>query len=509
VAQALRRPDRLQWVKAIESEWRSLCKLGTFEQVDLPKRRRPIGVKWVLKIKRLPDGRLDKYKARLVVKGYRQVHGLDYDLLFAPVAKKTSLLYFLHFVAAEDLECHSIDYNTAFLNGELEEEIYIEQPELYDDKSGQALKLKKALYGLKQAPRQWYKALSGKLQAAGFTFCAVDAAVARIVYRGRTAWILIYVDDVLVAARELGIVRAVKKLLLNIYEGTDKGELQDFLGMAVHRDRSTRRLYLDQSAYASKILRDAGLTEMKSKRIPLQPNQHKDPPGDALSAYATESYRRTVGELMYLANSTRPDLAYAAAYLACHLQVPTRAHQAHLKHTLGYLSTTTSYVLTLGRQTEDAICGYVDSDWASEPHRRSVFGFCFQVQGSTVAWRSKRLRTVARSSMEAEFMAAGEAVREAIRLQWLRYFLHGASGAIKMYSDSRTAVGLIKNPTVEDMRKHIDVIYNHVREREDAGYVDFEWIEGSTNTADTFTKALPHPAFVKHRDGLRLSVATH
>lgn len=461
----------------------------------------------MLKIKRLPDGRLDKYKARLVVKGYRQVHGIDYDLLFAPVAKRTSLLYFLHMVASEDLECHSIDYNTAFLNGRLEEEIYIEQPELYDDGSGQALKLNKALYGLKQAPREWYKALSGKMKEAGFTFCAVDAAVARIVYRGRTAWVLFYVDDVLVAATELGTVKGVKKLLLSIYEGTDKGELHDFLGMAVHRDRAARRLYLDQTSYASKIVRDAGLTDVKPKRIPLPPNQHQDPPGAALSPQATEGYRRTVGELMYLANSTRPDLAYAAAYLACHLQVPTRAHQAHLKHTLGYLSITTGYVLPLGRQTDDTLCGYVDSDWAQEPSRKSVFGFCFQVQGSTVAWRSKRLKTVARSSMEAEFMAAGEAVREAMRLQWLRYFLQGDSGAIRMYSDSRTAVGLIRNPVTEDMRKHIDVIYNHVRERQEAAYVDFKWIAGGDNTADTFTKALPHPAFVKHRDGLHL--ATH
>jgi hypothetical protein len=201
VIQALRRPDRLHWLKAIESEYNSLLLHDTWHAINPPKGRRPIGVKWVLKIKRLPDGRLDKYKARLVVKGYSQVQGLDYDLLFAPVAKRTSLLYFLHFVASEDLECHAIDYNTAFLNGALDEDIYIEQPELYNDGSGKVLKLNKALYGLKQAPRQWYKALTTKMRQVGFIFCPVDAAVACIQFEGSTVWVLWYVDDVLIAAR--------------------------------------------------------------------------------------------------------------------------------------------------------------------------------------------------------------------------------------------------------------------------------------------------------------------
>jgi hypothetical protein len=142
-------------------------------------------VKWALKAKRLPDGRLDKYKARLVAKGYKQVQGIDYELLFAPVAKKTSFVYFLHFVAIQDLECHAIDYDTAFLNGRLDEEIYIEQPERYDGGSGTVIKLHKALYGLKQAPRQWYRALSNTMQEVGFTFCKVDTTVAKILYKGQ------------------------------------------------------------------------------------------------------------------------------------------------------------------------------------------------------------------------------------------------------------------------------------------------------------------------------------
>jgi hypothetical protein len=125
VTQASQQLDRLHWLKAIESEYNSLLLHNTWHGINPPKGRRPIGVKWVLKIKRLPDVRLDKYKARLVVKGCSQVQGLDYDILFAPVAKRTSLLYFLYFVASEVLECHAVDNITAFLNGALDKDIYI------------------------------------------------------------------------------------------------------------------------------------------------------------------------------------------------------------------------------------------------------------------------------------------------------------------------------------------------------------------------------------------------
>jgi hypothetical protein len=138
----------MHWLVAMDAEWKSLQKHATWEAMPLPSSRRAIGVRWVFKVKRLPDGRLDKYKARLVAEGYKQVQGLDYDLLFAPVAKRTSLLYFLHFVASNDLECYALDFDTAFLNGDLEEEVYIEQPERFDDGSGN---VQKALYGLKQA----------------------------------------------------------------------------------------------------------------------------------------------------------------------------------------------------------------------------------------------------------------------------------------------------------------------------------------------------------------------
>lgn len=415
VEEALRRPDRLHWVTAMDSEYKSLTDKETWGgSMPCPRNHKPIGVKWVLKLKRLPDGRLDKYKARLVAKGYSQVQGVDYDLLFAPVAKRTSLLYFLHVVAAEDMECHVLDYKTAFLNGTLDEDIYIEQPQRFQDGTTNVLKLKKAIYGLKQAPRQWYKALSSKLKELGFVFCAVDGAVARATFESHLVYITFYVDDMLIASKCLPALTAAKKALLRIYEGTDKGELKDFLGLVVHRRRAQRRLYVDQSAYAHKVLAAAGLTDVIPKWIPLQPNPHATPNGPLLPKDEAELYRKRVGELMYLANTSRPDLAYAAGYLAKHLQAPFHAHSSQLWQTLAYLKATQGYVLTLGCVTDDPLLCFVDSDYGQEPGRRNVCGFCFQIHGCTFSWKSKRLGTVVRSSMEAELTAAGEAVREAV-----------------------------------------------------------------------------------------------
>jgi hypothetical protein len=404
----------------------------------------------------------------------------------------------------QDLECHAIDFTTAFLNGELQEEIYAEQPALFNDGSGKVLKLHKALYGLKQSPRQWYKALTSTMKKFGCIFCPVDGAVARMQYKGSQVWLLFYVDDVLVASQKPSDVEAVKKMLLEEYKGTDKGELGNFLGLRFSQDRSKLQIRVDQSAYVSKILQEANLQDGRPQAIPLSPNQHRDPQGVPLDDKEAALYRKRVGALMYLANMARPDLAYSAAYLVRYLQAPHTAQLNQLTQVLRYLIATAGHLLTLGHQSDEPLVGWVDADWSQERGKKSVGGYCFLVNGSLVSWKSKRLPTVARSSMEAEYMAAGEAVREAIFLTWLGYFQTGKCGCIPIRTDSKAALSVIKNPVVEDMRKHIDVVLNHVREREDARYVDFSWVPGSENVADVFAKALPRPAFERYRNCLNL-----
>jgi hypothetical protein len=220
--------------------------------------------------------------------------------------------------------------------------------------------------------------------------------------------------------------------------------------------------------------------------IPLPPNQHKKPLGTQLSADGVARYRREVGELMYLANTSRPDLAYRAGYLARHVQHPAHSHLLQLKQVLSYLKGTVNYALTLGKLNSEALTGWVDSDWAQEPGRKSVYGYGFQANGCTFSWKWKRLTTVARSSMQAEFMAAGEGVKEAMHLQWLHYFLYDTMVVVNIKVDNASALSHIRNPVLEDITKHFDVVYNHIRERQDAGHVDFCWVSSADNVAGFF-----------------------
>jgi energy-converting hydrogenase A subunit M len=155
----------------------------------------------------------------------------------------------------------------------------------------------------------------------------------------------------------------------------------------------------------------------------------------------------------------------------------------------------------------ESLTGWVDSDWAQEPGRKSVYGYCFQANGYTFLWKSKRLSIVVHSSMEAEFMAAREVVREAMHLLWLNYFMQGTMVVVNIKADNASALSQTRNLVLEDIRKHIDKVYNHIRERQDAGYVDFCWVRSVDNVADIFTKALTRPACYKLRDTLHLSAS--
>jgi hypothetical protein len=495
----------MHWLNAIQEEFDSQIRNGTWCKTMLPAGQKAIGLKWILKLKRLPDGLLDKYKARVVALGYNQREGVDYDLLFAPVAKKTTLIYFLHTVAARDLECHVLDFTTAFLNGSLEEEIYVEQPPLFHDGTNQVLRLNKALYGLKQAPRQWWKELTTTLIRLGFEVCIVDVALGRVQLPEGTLWVLFYVDDVLIAAKSLRAVCKIKQQLLDIYAGTDKGEVLHYLGLTIRRNRPRRLLYLDQSSYAGKILEDTYMTQARPKYTPLPTKAHEADLGAPLSEFEAQKYRKTVGALMYMSTMTRPDLAHASGFLARHLSQPFEVHADLLQYTLAYLSKTRDHVLTLGDQAEGKVQGWVDSDYGSERGRRSIYGYLFKMQGSLISWKSKRHGILSTSSTEAEFAGAAQAVREALHLLWLMEFMTGDAPCVPIYIDNRSALDIILNPVIEDNRKCIDVVLNHVRERTAAKLVSFQWIPSGENSADMLTKPLPRPLFEKHRLALGLS----
>ncbi|KAL9273838.1 Retrovirus-related Pol polyprotein from transposon TNT 1-94-like protein, partial [Drosera capensis] len=205
--------DKSQWMHAMQDEMMSLRKNQTYELTKLPKGKKALRNKWVFKLKKDGDGKLIKHKARLVVKGFEQKKGIDFDEIFSPVVKMTSIRVILGLVASLDLELKQMDVKTAFLHGDLEEEIYMVQPEgfVVSGKEHLVCKLKKSLYGLKQAPRQWYKKFDSFMVGHGYKRTAADHCVyIRKFSDGNLIALLLYVDDMLIVGQDATMITKLK-----------------------------------------------------------------------------------------------------------------------------------------------------------------------------------------------------------------------------------------------------------------------------------------------------------
>ena len=269
---ALSREDRESWQKACNEELETLKKFGVYEEVPQPHDRKIVGSKWVFRMKMGPDGQIERYKARLVAQGFSQVEGIDYNETFAPVTKFNSIRLLLALSARFDWEIHQMDVKSAFLNGELDEEIYMRPPPGYKSTPGTVWRLKKTLYGLKQASREWYKKLSHELDTLGFSRIQADHCVFYKNVNGHHIVIAVYVDDNLIISDSPDLIAQTKKDLSSRFDMTDLGEVHWILNMEVTRDRSKRTIRLSQSQYIEDILERHGMADCKPAATPMEAN---------------------------------------------------------------------------------------------------------------------------------------------------------------------------------------------------------------------------------------------
>jgi hypothetical protein len=423
------------------------------------------------------------------------VEGLDFSETFAPVAKFTSIRILLSLAAAKNWECHHMDVKTAFLNGDLEEEIYMVQPEGFVKPGEEHLvcKLIKSLYGLKQSSRAWNKKLHVELTKRGFTRCEADHSVYFKRDEAGQVYLLVYVDDIIILADSQVALQACKDALSTTFKMTDLGETSHFLGMEVHRDREARLMYLHQAAYIRAMLERYGMADCAPLRIPLAV-------GAKLPVVTQEEksfhnlYQSMVGSLMYLMVATRPDLAYAVGAVSQFASGPDEEHLSAVKRILRYVKGTANYKLTLGGELATLdLEGWSDADWAANDiKRKSISGYCFKLGVGAVSWKSKKHTSVALSSTEAEYMALTQACKEAI---WIKLLLTELGvfkgGAICINGDSESCIALAKNPEHHERTKHIDIQYHFIREKVEEGIVKLEYCPTQQMVADVFTKALP------------------
>ena len=490
----------------MDEEIESLLSNHTWELVPAPPGSTIIPVKWIFKTKRGPDGRVERYKARLVAKGFKQVEGIDYNEVYAPVSKHTTLRAFLALVAKEDLELDHLDVKTAFLNGELEETIYMQQPPGYEQGSGLVCRLHKSIYGLKQAPRAWHTKLNEKLTEMGFTASAADPGLYVLSPPDMSPlYLAVYVDDILPASKSVDLMKEVKSNLMTTFDTRDLGAATQFLGMEIMRDRPGRTLKLSQSQMVTALVDKYDLSHAKPKSTPLVP-------GTQLSAAKSDDelldttlyhYSELIGSLLYLSVCTRPDIAQAVGALSRFMAKPTAEHWTAAKSVLRYLASTPDIGIVFSPDDSDYPVGYCDASYASDlDTRRSTTGYVFRFHSGAISWSSRLQPTVAVSTAEAEYMAASAAVKEALWLTYLFADLGFALRPVKLLTDNQAALSLMKHPIASARSKHIDVLYHFARERVARGEIIVRYVPTSEMVADTMTKALPRDKFIYCRDNM-------
>ncbi len=486
------------WRLSMDDEYKSLTENGTWELVEKPEGVKPIPMKWVYKIKRDANGNVERFKSRLVAKGFMQRHGVDFEEVYAPVSKHTTLRALLGVVAARDFELHQLDVKTAFLNGELEEEIYMQQPEGYEQgTSSTVCRLIKPIYGLRQAPRAWYQKLKKELEEMGFTASESDPALFYGEVDGERVWLIVWVDDILIAANGVERVEKVKKHLAAKFNVRDLGEAAYFLGMEVSRDRTANTVRLTQKKLTKELVERYGLSEARSRIVPLGTGEKLQRDGEPLDM-VRYPYSEVVGSLLYLSVCTRPDIAQSVGALARYMSAPSVEHWRLALGVVRFLAGTADYGITFGGSDVELV-GYCDADYAGDVDtRRSTTGYVFLVYGGAASWSSRLQPTVAASTVEAEYMSAASAAKEAL---WLRKlcadlcFSSVTEGPVSMYGDNQGALRLLKHPIASLRSKHIDIMHHFVRERVARGEVRYEYIPTAMMAADILTKAVEPKKF--------------
>ncbi|GJZ16482.1 retrotransposon protein, putative, ty1-copia subclass [Tanacetum coccineum] len=400
--------------------------------------------------------------------------------------------------SCKDYELEQLDVKTAFLHGNLEEVIYMRQPPGYEQGNKVCL-LKKSLYGLKQSPRQWYRRFDEYMLSNGFKRSSYDSCVYYRSYApGEYIYLLLYVDDMLIACKSKAEIGSTKSLLKKEFDMKELGEAKKILGMEIVRDRSRKILRVSQSGYVSKILNNFRIDNGKSVKMPLGGHfklSLKDcPVKDCdVERMSKVPYANAVGSLMYLMVCTRPDIAYAVSVVSRYLANPGKNHWEAVKWILKYLWGTANVGLVYGtnRGNHVDVTGFVDSDYAKDPDKgRFITGYAFLVQGCVVSWKATLQHVVALSTTEAEYMDLTEAVKEAIWLRGLLEELGVELNIVAVNCDNQGAIHLSRNHVFHERTKHINVRYHFIREVSEAKTVKVLKVGTEHNVADALTKVV-------------------
>jgi transposase InsO family protein len=516
--EALAGPNAAKWELARIEEMAAHERNGTWELVYPPPGVKLIGCRLLFKTKYLPNGEIDRHKVRLVAQGFTQRHGVDYFETYASTAKMQSIRTVIALAAALDLHLHSIDVSNAYLNGDIDADVYMRIPEGYDGaEPGQVCKLRKALYGTKQGARAWQTKMQSVLvDDMGFASIYSDTSIYVFRRNGDVILLPVFVDDATFASNNRDLITEMISRLESHFKLRDLGETTHLLGISISRDLTAGTISLSQRQYVIDALARFNMSNCHPVSTPMVPglrlsaqdSPRNDQERDRMLGVP---YGSLVGTLLYLAMTTRPDIAYAVSVLCRFISNPGWPHWLAAKHLLRYLKGTQDAALVYRRDAFDStnvFSAYCDADHAGNADNgRSTGGYVITIAGAAVSWASKLQSIVALSTTEAEYIAAVEGAKEVI---WLRQLLSEfglvISGPSALHIDNQAAISVSKNPEHHGRMKHLDIRFYWLRDQVEAGLISPEFIPTLEQPADTFTKSLARVDFERCRPQLGIEL---
>ncbi|KAD3641550.1 hypothetical protein E3N88_30774 [Mikania micrantha] len=451
-----------EWRSAMNDEMSALMKNETWDLVPKPEGVNCISCKWVYKLKFKSDGSIDRYKARLVARGFNQQLGLDYEETFSPVAKLTTVRVLIAVAISNGWSLFQMDVNNAFLYGTLDHVIYIDQPLGFESLTylKHVCKLKKAIYSLKQSPRAWYGKISEFLEVNGFISMPSDASLFVKQSEMEITVVLVYVDDLIITGNDMNEMQRLKANLSTRFKMKDLGKLQRFLGLELE------------------YLKGGGVLHHNRYTI------------DLLS---------------------RPDIAFSVGVLSRFMQNPKRSHLHAVRRVLRYVKATMGYGIWFKREPSVHLVGFCDADYGGDPSsRKSTTGYVFKIGNSAVSWCSKLQPTVSLSTTEAEYRASALAAQESMWLsQLLRDLGQDMNGRLEIWCDNKSAIQFAGNPTFHARTKHVEIHYHYVREKFLNGEIDLKYVDTKDQLADMFTKGLSRVKMLEFMQKLGMVYTAH
>lgn len=484
-------PEHKLWEQAMNRELESMDKNGVWKEVDRPKNTKILPLIWVYRVKFLPDGSVDKYKARLCVLGNQQKASAQ-DNVYAPVMNDVSLRILLAIGVHRRASIHHVDVETAFLHSEIEEEVYVEYPQGMARVKGKCLRLRKSMYGLRSSPLSWYKTITKILRELGFHRMYSDPCVFFKWDGDLLTLIGVHVDDLIAICDDDELMEKLKIDINRRVPISDKGPITQFLNLEISYNRSLGVLKMSQTEYLRQILEQFGMSDCSGKRTVC-------PSGAVLfesfgkPLADTGEYKTLVGILIYISIRTRPDLKFIVSRLCQFMSNPTEYHMSLAKHVLRYIKQTIDYALYYTAEGESEIQVDCDADFSNDKTTsRSITGVCTQLFGNLVEWISCKQSTVASSTCHAELKAMGEGVDSLI---YVRSFLEEITDvskiACRMYCDNQSALQSTRTGGKYENNKSHRILVHRIKEALEDHRVAIHHKSTGDMLADMFTKSLP------------------